>query len=182
MDELIDILDADGNHTGMVLMKSEAHKKGLFHPSIHVWFYTENGDVLIQKRGKHKDTHPNLWDVSVAGHVGAGEDIILSAMREVREEIGLTIQKRDLFKLGVFKYRHLHRTDLVDCEFHHTFLSRLKAPLKTLKMQETEVDDLALIPIHHYKKELAHKATATKYVPYDPSYYEVVFRAIEKRL
>src|SRR5690606_29990445 len=182
MDELIDILDAEGNYTGKTLMKSEAHKKGLFHPSIHVWFYTANGEVLIQKRSKNKDTHPNLWDVSVAGHVGAGEDIILSALREVKEEIGLRVDKEDLFKVGVFKYQHQHRADLVDCEFHHTFLSELKVPLETLKMQESEVDDLALIHLALFKDELTHKITSSKYIPYDPAYYEVIFRAIEKRL
>lgn len=182
MDELIDILDADGNYTGITLMKSEAHKKGLFHPSIHVWFYTDKGEILIQKRGKYKDTHPGLWDVSVAGHVGAGEDIIVSALREVKEEIGLAIQKRDLYKVGIFKYRHQHSADLVDREFHHTFLSELKVPPSTLKMQESEVDDLALIDMDRFKYELSLKEATTKYVPYDPTYYEKVFGAIKERL
>ena len=163
-------------------MKSEAHKKGLFHPSIHVWLYTGNGEVLIQKRGKYKDTHPGLWDVSVAGHVGAGEDIIVSALREIKEEIGLTVLEGELHKVGVFKYRYEHRADLVDCEFHHTFLGELKVPLKTLIMQESEVDDLALIDLAQFKNELANRAAITKYVPYDPTYFEVVYRAIKKRL
>jgi|SRR5690554_3338537 len=182
MDELIDLLDADGNYTGKTLMKSEAHKKGLFHPSIHVWLYTENGEVLIQKRGKHKDTHPGLWDVSVAGHVGAGEDVIVSALREIQEEIGLTILEGDLHKVGVFKYRHHHRSDLVDCEFHHTFLGELKVPLKTLIMQESEVDDLALINLTLFKNELANTVTSTKYVLYDLAYFEAIYQAIKERL
>jgi isopentenyldiphosphate isomerase len=163
-------------------MKSEAHKKGLFHPSIHVWFYTENGEILIQKRAKNKDTHPGLWDVSVAGHVGAGENVVLSALREVEEEIGLTIFGSDLYKVGVFKYRHHHRPDLIDCEFHHTFVSELKIPLNTLKKQESEVDELALIGLALFKDELVHKAIDPKYVPYDPAYYKVIFRTIEARL
>ena len=84
MDELIDVLDADGNYTGKCIMKSEAHRKGIFHPSIHVWLYNKNGEILIQQRAKNKDTHPGLWDVSVAGHIGAGEDIVESAIREVK--------------------------------------------------------------------------------------------------
>ena len=182
MDELIDILDVNGNFTGKTSMKSEAHKKGWFHPSVHIWFYTKNGEILIQKRARDKDTHPSLWDVSVAGHIGAGEDVILSAIREIKEEIGLAILGSDLYKVGVFKYRHQHRPDLLDCEFHHTFISRLAVPLNALTMQESEVDDLALIGMEPFKTELADKAISTKYVPYDPAYYEVVFRAIEARL
>lgn len=182
MDELIDILDSDGNYTGKTAMKSEAHKKGLFHPSIHVWLYTKNGEILIQKRAKNKDTHPDLWDVSVAGHVGAGENIIPSAIREVQEEIGLTILGSDLYKVGVFKYRYQHRTDLVDREFHHTFLCKLNVPLDSLSMQESEVDDLALIGLGQFKDELANSISKQKYVPYDPTYYETIFRAIAARL
>ncbi|MEX0314176.1 MAG: hydrolase, partial [Allomuricauda sp.] len=71
MDELVDILDDNGNPTGRTCLKSEAHRKGLFHPTIHVWFYTSEGQILFQKRADNKDTFPSLWDVSVAGHIGA---------------------------------------------------------------------------------------------------------------
>ena len=89
MDELVDILDEHGNLTGQSCLKSEAHLKGLLHPTVHVWLYTKDGRVLIQQRGKNKDTHPLLWDVSVAGHVASGEGIPLAAVREVQEEVGL---------------------------------------------------------------------------------------------
>ena len=81
MDELIDILDSNGDFTGKTAMKSEAHKNGWFHATVHIWFYTTDGKILLQQRGKHKETHPLLWDVSVAGHVGAGEAIETSAIR-----------------------------------------------------------------------------------------------------
>ncbi len=182
MDELIDVLDADGNYTGKCIMKSEAHRKGIFHPSIHVWLYNKNGEILIQQRAKNKDTHPGLWDVSVAGHIGAGEDIVESAIREVKEEIGLDIKKKDLHKLGVFKYSHQHHQDLLDREFHHTFLCELKVRLATLEMQETEVDDLALISLSLFRKELESRVISKKYVPYDMEYYETVLNALQKRL
>jgi len=182
MDELIDILDADGNYTGKSIMKSEAHKKGIYHPSIHVWFYTKNGEVLIQQRAINKDTHPGLWDVSVAGHIGAGEDVVDSAIREVQEEIGLDITNKELHKLGVFKYSYHHHKDLLDCEFHHTFLSQLKVPLAMLKMQQTEVDDLSLISIPTFRKELESNLISRKYVPYEMEYYDTILSAIQKRL
>jgi isopentenyldiphosphate isomerase len=133
MDELVDILDNTGNLTGQSAMKSEAHRKGLFHPTVHIWFYTGSGKVLLQQRGKHKDTHPLLWDVSVAGHVGAGEDIKSAAVREVKEEIGVSVNENDLEKIGVFKSVHQHSESLIDREFHHTFLCELKTPLASLK-------------------------------------------------
>ena len=179
MDELIDILDAEGNPKGISLMKSEAHRKGLFHATVHIWFYTSNSEVLLQQRGKDKDTHPLLWDVSVAGHVGAGEIIETSAVREVSEEIGLKISPSDLLKIGAFKSVQKHSEDLVDCEFHHTYICRLHVPLEDLKKQESEVESLALVPIDQFRNELLAEKS-NRYVPHTHDYYRTIIKALEK--
>ena len=182
MDELIDILDSNGKPTGKTAMKSEAHKHGLFHPTVHVWFYTKNGQLLIQQRGKEKDIHPLLWDVSVAGHIGAGEDYESSAIREVSEEIGLGITKEELQKIGVFKSIQNHHNDLIDCEFHHTYLCELKTPFSNLKKQDSEVNALKLISLIQFSEETWGMANLAKYVPHEMEYYKSIIKAIKKRL
>jgi len=182
MDELLDILDSEGNFTGKTALKSEAHRKGWFHPTIHVWFYTKDGRLLIQQRAKNKDTHPLLWDVSVAGHISAGEEIETSAIREIQEEIGLTITKNELQKIGVFKSVHEHSEHLVDCEFHHTFLCQLKVPLKDLRKQESEVEDLALISLQQFSEETWGMANLKKYVPHGIEYFKTIIKEIKNRL
>jgi len=182
MDELVDILDAEGNFTGQNAMKSKAHKHGLFHPTVHVWFYTQNRQILIQQRGKEKDTHPLLWDVSVAGHIGAGEDFESSAIREVSEEIGLEITKDELQKIGVFKSVQKHNNDLIDCEFNHTYLCELKTPLSNLKKQDSEVNALKLISLIQFSEETWGMANLAKYVPHGVEYYKTIIKAIKKRL
>lgn len=182
MDELLDILDSNGKSTGKSELKSYAHRMGLFHATVHIWFYTLDGKLLLQQRGRKKDTHPLLWDVSVAGHVTAGETIILSALREVEEEIGLTISEHDLEKIGIFKSIQRHRNDLVDCEFHHTFLCELKVPLNRLRKQESEVEALRLIPILQFAEETWGLADLKKYVPHKVDYYATIIRAIKENL
>lgn len=182
MDELLDVLDTDGNFTGETVMKSVAHKNGLFHPTVHVWVYTQNGQILIQQRGREKDTHPLYWDVSVAGHIGAGEDFETSAMREVLEEIGLEITRAELHKMGVFKSVHRHNDDLIDCEFHHTYLCKLKVPFERLTKQDSEVEALHLIPLSQFSKEISNKNTLKKYVPYKEDYYRLVVKLIQEKL
>lgn len=182
MDEMIDILDSNGNFTGETGLKSEAHKHGWFHNTVHIWFYTTSRKILIQQRGKHKETHPLLWDVSVAGHVGAGEEIEIAAIREVKEEIGLTIPIGDLKKLGIFKSIQKHHEDLIDCEFHHTFLCALEEPLKNLQKQDSEIEDLKLIPIIQFAEETWGLAAQNKYVPHQVDYYAAITRAIKESL
>ncbi len=181
MDELVDILDSKGNPTGKTTLKSEAHRKGLFHPTVHIWFFTSDGKLLIQQRGKHKGTHPLLWDVSVAGHVGAGEEIELSALREVKEEIGLDISKSDLEKIGDFKSVQKHHGRLSDCEFHHAFICELKVPITSLQKQETEVEALDLISMDLFLEELENNALRKKYVPYKIDYYKTIIEVVHKR-
>ncbi len=182
MDELVDILDDKGNSTGETAMKSVAHRKGLFHPTVHVWFYNQRGQLLLQQRGKDKESHPLLWDVSVAGHVGAGENLEDSALREVFEEIGLTIEKKDLEKLGVFKSVQKIGDALTDCEFHHTYLSELRVALQQLKKQDSEVADLALVPLTRFAEETWGMANPKKYVPHGASYYQAIVKAVKSRL
>ncbi|MDO6819286.1 NUDIX domain-containing protein [Zobellia sp. 1_MG-2023] len=182
MDELIDILDSNGNTTGKTTMKSEAHRKGLFHPTVHIWLYTKNGQILLQQRSKNKDVFPLLWDVSVAGHIGGGENIEVSATREIEEEIGLSVQPEALEKIGIFKSVHRHSEQLLDCEYHHTFLCELKVPLHQLKKQESEVEDLALLSLIQFSQETWGLANTQKYVPHSTEYYKTIIKEIKKRL
>lgn len=182
MDELVDILDRNGNFTGKTALKSEAHKNGWFHPTVQIWFYTRNGRVLIQKRGADKDTHPLLWDVSVAGHIGAGEEMVRAAIRETKEEIGLDIIENDLEKIGVFKSVHKHGDGITDHEFQHTFISELKVPLEKLRKQDSEVEALDLIPLLQLAEETWGMADLKKYVPHGADYYGTVIKKIKEKL
>ena len=177
MDELIDILDADGNHTGKQCLKSVAHEKGFYHETVHVWFYTQDGKVLLQKRGPEKETFPNLWDVSVAGHIQSKEPVLEAALREIDEELGLQIQKEDLTKIAFRKAEKTHPNGIQDNEFFHVFLAELKVDVSQLQKQEEEVADVALFDLSILKgtKEVS-------LVPNFDHYFEFIFSEISSTL
>ena len=147
MDELIDILDEQGKLTGKTCLKSEAHKHGYFHNTVHIWIYTADEKILLQKRAATKKVFPNLWDISVAGHIGAGEEIEIAAIREIEEEIGFTINKNQLIKIGNRKHQVSHANGIIDNEFHHVFATKLTVPLNTLTIQKEEVAAIDLFPL-----------------------------------
>ncbi len=182
MDELLDILTPSGERTGITEMKTEAHRKGLFHPTVHIWFYTKNGTLLLQKRGKNKNIHPALWDVSVAGHIGAGEDILDAAVREIKEEIGLELPKGKLKNIGLFKSVQHHGKELIDREFHHTFLAELTVDLNHLTKQQSEVEDLKLWPITMFEQQLHHPEMRLTIVPHSTAYFNTVLNEIKSLL
>lgn len=179
-DEFINIVDDKGKSTGEVTLKSEAHRLGLFHSSVHIWFYTENGELLIQKRAASKDTFPNLWDVSVAGHISAGESSEQAAVREIREEIGLPIAADFLKFTGVYLEQKKPRIHIIDNEFHYIYLAELTVSVDMLDIQEEEVSAIKLIAFDDFKNHLEDKYHAANYVPHDQKYYDFVINELSK--
>ena len=144
MDELIDILTPEGKSTGKTALKSEAHKNGWFHATAHIWFFTSDKKILLQKRALTKKVFPGIWDISVAGHIGAGEGILDGAKREVFEEIGLILEDKDFIKIGTRIHQVVHENGIHDNEYHHVFIAELKTPISELTMQPEEVAGLEL--------------------------------------
>ena len=180
-DELIDILTKEGKPTGKTALKSEVHSKGYYHNTAHIWFYTRDGHILLAQRAATKTLHPLLWDVSVAGHVDAGETVEQGAIREIKEEIGLKIKEKELQKIGVFECFQSYDNGIVDNEFHHTFIIELQVNLGSLKPQVGEVASLKLVSLEEFELILKHIGEYNHFIASNKSYYKKVFDAIVKR-
>lgn len=177
-DEYIDIVTDNGKLTGRKTLKSEIHIKGYYHNTAHVWLYTKDGNILLAQRAASKSICPLLWDVSVAGHVDAGELIIHAALREMKEEIGLKLDARDLQKIGVFKCFQSYPSGIKDNEFHHTFISELKVSLSELTPQKEEVEDLKLVTLDTFQELINNIGKNNHFIPSNKSYYEFVLEQI----
>lgn len=178
MDELIDILTPKGKPTGRIALKSEAHKNGWFHATVHVWFYTNDNKILLQKRASIKNVFPNRWDVSVAGHISSDEEIIFAAIREVKEEIGIDIKEFDLTKIGLRKDKIVHPNGILDNEYKHIFLCKLTKEISELTMQIGEVDDLQLFDISILKDTTKHGSFM---VPNFRNYYDFIYDLLKTK-
>lgn len=179
MDELIDILNQDGSPTGKTELKSVAHANGLFHSTIHLWCYSLDGCLLLQQRGKSKETYPLKWDVSVAGHIGAGESPEISVFRECQEEIGITIETENLKKITVYKKEKKHNKGIFDREYVHVFIYELDKSIALTK-QESEVESLVWISIKDFESWITQKHEGL--IPGSEKRFEFVISEIQKRL
>jgi isopentenyldiphosphate isomerase len=182
LDELIDILTPEGTPTGKTALKSEAHKNGWFHATVHIWLFTSDKKILLQKRALTKKVFPGLWDISVAGHIGAGEEILTSAKREVFEEIGLELDEKDLIKIGTRIHQVKHKNGIQDNEQHHVFIAELKVPLSTLKIQVEEVADIKLFDLSILKdtKNLENVLLSRFHEYYNSVYDKIIEHIILK--
>ncbi|MCX7550406.1 NUDIX hydrolase [Xanthomarina sp. F2636L] len=181
-EELIDIVTETGEPTGKTALKSEIHRKGLYHNTAHIWFYTRDGQILLAQRAATKSICPLLWDVSVAGHVDAGETIEEAAIRETQEEIGLTISETDLNKIGVFPCFQSYDNGIIDNEFHHTFITELTTDISELKPQKDEVENLKLISRIKFEELLQFTEENNHFVASNKTYYKIVFKHILQQI
>ena len=179
MDEFIDILTAEGKHTGKIALKSEAHKNGWFHATAHIWFFTSDNQILLQKRALTKKVFPGIWDISVAGHIAAGEEILQGAKREILEEIGLELQEKDLIKIGTRIHQVSHENGIQDNEYHHVFIAKLNVSIDNLTMQKEEVAGLELWDLNVLKRT---KNLKNVLLPRFHEYYSFVYDQIQSYL
>jgi isopentenyldiphosphate isomerase len=143
VDELIDVRDEAGEPTGEVVWKSEAHRRGLWHRCIHCWIFgvdagTGEPYLLVQRRAATKDTWPGYLDLTVGGHLAAGEEP-LDGLREVEEELGLRVEPTRLMPLGMRRTEQ-EIPEGLDREFQDVFLVRDDTPPGDLRLQREEVE------------------------------------------
>lgn len=181
MDEYIDVATKDGKLTGERKLKSIIHQKGLYHHTAHIWLYTENKEILLAQRSAKKTICPLLWDVSVAGHIDAGETPEQAAIRETKEEIGLELSEEDLELIGIFECFQNYDNNLIDNEFHNTFIAKLEVSLSALIPQEGEVEALKLVSFETFEFLLDHIGENNHFVASNANYYQMVYKYIRER-
>jgi len=140
VDELLDILDGSGRPKGQVVLKSEAHRLGLWHRCFHCWICGSDPGgsyLLLQRRAGTKDTWPGYLDVTAAGHLAAGEKT-LDGLREVEEELGLRIEPERLIPLGTRRVEQ-ELPGGCDRELHEVFLVSDATSPGDLRLQKEEV-------------------------------------------
>jgi isopentenyl-diphosphate delta-isomerase type 1 len=113
-EEILPIVDENDIEVGTA-RRSEIHRRAWRHRAVHIVVYNSRGQVLLQRRGLLKDTYPGYWDVSVGGHVGAGESYGDAAAREIREELGIEASLTRLEKIPACAQTGWEFVELFSC-------------------------------------------------------------------
>lgn len=146
--EILDVVDETGAPTGETVERAEAHREGVRHRTSHVWIArNRNGRIqlLLQKRCMQKDSFPGCYDISSAGHIPAGDDYIPSAIRELKEELNVTVQESDLIYCGqVHKDvdSEFHRQPFHDHQISNVYLLWLDREAEEFELQTEEIESV----------------------------------------
>ncbi len=175
--EYLDLLDHKGQPNGQKKLRSEVHRDGDWHAAVHAWIVTSNVELLLQKRSPQKDNNPNMWDVSIAGHIPSGEDTALTVVREAEEELGLKLRPEDLELL--FTVAQERKTDKYNNrEFDDVYLIHRDLNLGDMVIQKDEVTEVKFLPFPELERLI--KSGHPDYVDH-PREFERLFPILYER-
>ena len=103
--ELLDLLDENGEPSGQVRERTLVHLNGELAPDEPCLGRKKTEGrrdmtCVLQKRSREKDSFGGCYDISSAGHIPAGQDYLESALRELKEELGIAAEPEDLRLVG----------------------------------------------------------------------------------
>lgn len=173
--EYLNVLDAQGNKTGIVKPRDEVHNDGSWHAVVHVWMKNSRNQVLLQKRSSNVRTYPNLWAYTIGGHVLAGEKLEQAIIREMFEELGLQISMSDI-KFGFMnKNQDIENNNQLDYVY---ILQKDLDDLSVIKMDPMEVSEISWIDIDELKRR--SQAKNPTFVPRTKEYWDKLFKILRE--
>lgn len=179
-EELLDVLDENGIKTGKILSRDEIHKQGLWHRIIVVAIINENNEILLQQRADDKDKNPGMWDISVTGHLSAGQDSLMAATREISEEVsvslGYSVNVKDFRFMFSYRKEEKVNENHFDRQFYDFFILRQSGlNNENIKFQASEVQAIKFVTVSELNEMREQNLLVTRDECYD-ALSEYLFR------
>lgn len=176
--EQIDVLDGNCIKTGKIETYDDIHRRGLWHKAVHVWIINSKGELLIQQRSPKKASSPNKWDISVAGHLSAGQTSEEAFLREAKEETGLDFTGSQSKYLFSVETQSVHQNgNYINNECQDVYLLKKDLDLTTFSFDPDEVSGFKYIFWQDLKKKI--EAGDDNFAPH-PEEYKKFFEVLEK--
>ncbi len=129
--ELLDLYDKNLKLTGKTIERGQPIPHGYQIPIVAVLIHNDQGQFLIQKVAERKGN----YYATTAGHVKSGEtDFAQAMLRELKEEIGLSVTKGELELVKIRRYEY---------KFTFLYIIRCNVPVSMLRLQKDEVESVA---------------------------------------
>ena len=172
MPELWDIVDEHGRKTGRFHERGVPMKAGDYHPSVSVWIVNSRGEFLISRRAPAPGRHAvGMWEPT-GGAVVAGEDSLTAALREVREELGLTLEPEQGRVYKSYTYPHSNGDGAA---YITVWVFRRDADLDEIVLQPEETSDVMWADADTIRSMM----TEGRFIPFD--YFDDLCGWIERK-
>ena len=145
--ETIDLYDKNKNKLNKTFIrKKDTLLENEYYLLEQAWIVNDEGKILLTQRGLNK-SHGGMWEAT-AGHVKARETDMEGILREIKEEIGITLKNSDL----KFIKSLLIKQAILDI-----WLVRKNINLSDVKLRENETIDVKYVSFEEFKKMYNNK-------------------------
>lgn len=135
MVEYWDLYDENRNKLDRVVKRGEILKDTEYHLVVNAWIKNKKNEFLITQRAEHK-SHPLMWECT-GGSALKGETSLNAAIREIKEELGIVINKDGATLIGSTLRYYKGCPDILD-----VWLFEDDINIKDVVIQEEEVNDV----------------------------------------
>ncbi len=153
-DELLEVLNENGEPTGRFEKRSIVHANKMYHNEVALWVIDKaNQRVLLQRRSPNKKQNPNKLALC-AGHVVGNETLLVALQKEAKEEIGV-----DIKQYGVKKIVTIKRTEPNNYCFSHHYYILQYIPINELKIQKEELSEVLYLDYNKLKEMVKNNSS-----------------------
>lgn len=152
MSEILDVVNENDEVIGQA-ERDEVHRAGLLCRLIYVCFYTQNGEIILQRRSLTKKNDPGKLTTAVSGHVAAGQSYLEAAVRETLEETGVKVDANDLTDLGIIRADFAQGGYLSNA-MRGLFAYKFSGSIDDLAVEDGEGAGFMSAPIEELSKQL----------------------------
>ncbi|QQS19469.1 NUDIX domain-containing protein [Candidatus Saccharibacteria bacterium] len=156
-----------------------AFSSGIPHAAAHIWIWKKENDelyLLFQKAAPKVDYKVGLLDISAAGHIDLNEDEVAAAIRETKEELGISINTDDLYFAGVEHYQRKTEDSHKD-ELRFVYTVEYRDDM-TFTFPDGEVDGVEWIKAKNSEEIVSRNEFKERFVQHTNHYFNIVFSGI----
>ena len=132
-------------------------------------YIMHDGKVLMHKRAESKKKFPGYW-IGPGGHVDENEDVLTTALREVKEETGVILSEKDV-KLKVLAFHHHIDRNEVWIEYlfratipsHQEIRNTAEGSSEWIKVDDVKKLKNIFPPSKHYLNHILNDSTGILY-------------------
>lgn len=143
--EIFDLYDRDFNKLPRKMVRGSTNNENEYHLVVHVWIQNSKNEFLIQQRNKSTDRIPYQW-ACTAGAVQSGETSLKGAIREVKEELGITLKEKKLDLCKRYFVEDVKANYIVDC-----YIYKEDILLSSCKIDTVEVRNIKYASLEEIK-------------------------------
>lgn len=148
--EYRDLYDKNRNITGDIVKKDDIIPEGKYYITVCVFIENSQKQVLLQINKKY-----NKWSLT-GGHPITGEDSLEGIIREIKEELGISIKKDEI---------KLFKTLKTEDDFLDLYYLKKDINLKELIIQDEEVGEVKWFSISEINELIKNKSLLESHIP-----------------